>query len=73
MTCHDEDEDELCSREDRRSWCDRGASLVEYAMLIALITIVCLGALQMFGEENEGLIEGSANRIGEASGYDPGD
>lgn len=67
------DEDERTSLADRRSGRDRGASLVEYAMLVALIAVVCLGALQLFGDANEGLIEGSADRIGEAYGYGPGD
>ena len=37
--------------EDRRprTLGERGASLVEYAMLIALITVVCLSALSYFG------------------------
>ncbi len=29
---------------------DRGASLVEYALLVALIAVVCLGAVTFFGE-----------------------
>ncbi len=28
---------------------DRGASLVEYALLLALITVVCIGAVAFFG------------------------
>lgn len=28
---------------------DRGASLVEYALLVALIAVVCLGALAILG------------------------
>jgi len=28
---------------------DEGANLVEYAMLMALIVVVCLSAIQMFG------------------------
>ena len=30
---------------------DRGASLVEYALLIALIAIVCIGAVTLLGGE----------------------
>jgi pilus assembly protein Flp/PilA len=30
---------------------DRGASLVEYALLLALIAVVCLGAVTYFGNE----------------------
>ena len=30
---------------------ERGASLVEYALLIALIGLVCVGALQLLGND----------------------
>ncbi len=30
---------------------DSGAGLVEYALLMALIVVVCVGALTFFGEE----------------------
>lgn len=46
-----------------RTLLERGASLVEYAMLVGLIAVVCLAALSSFGEENDGLIQGSANDI----------
>jgi pilus assembly protein Flp/PilA len=42
---------------------DRGASLVEYALLLALISVVCIGALSMFGGNNSGSIDTSANSI----------
>jgi pilus assembly protein Flp/PilA len=32
---------------------DRGANLVEYAMLVALIAVVCLTAVAYFGGETE--------------------
>lgn len=32
----------------RTTW-DRGASLVEYALLLALIAVVCVGAVSFFG------------------------
>ena len=51
-----------------RSMGDRGASLVEYALLVALISVVCLGAIKAFGDENSGLVQGSANDIVTASG-----
>jgi hypothetical protein len=35
----------------RRRHDERGANLVEYALLIALIAIVCIGAVSMFGGE----------------------
>lgn len=31
---------------------ERGASLVEYALLLALISVVCIGALNYFGSSN---------------------
>ncbi|MEM7321937.1 MAG: Flp family type IVb pilin [Actinomycetota bacterium] len=37
-----------------RSFCrvrERGASLVEYALLVALIAVVCIGAVTFFGTE----------------------
>jgi len=30
---------------------DRGASLVEYALLLALLVVVCIGALTFFGSQ----------------------
>ena len=30
---------------------DRGASLVEYALLVALIAVVCIGAVTFLGRE----------------------
>ena len=31
---------------------DRGASMVEYALLVALIAVVCIGAIQFLGEKS---------------------
>ena len=42
---------------------DRAASLVEYALLLALISVVCIGALSMFGGNNSGSVDTSANSI----------
>ena len=33
---------------------ERGASLVEYALLLALIAIVCFSAVSFFGSSNSG-------------------
>lgn len=33
---------------------DRGAGLVEYALLLALIAVVCFGAVAFFGGSTEG-------------------
>jgi len=42
---------------------DRGASLVEYALLLALIAVVCIGAISVFGITNGGSVNNSANSI----------
>ena len=31
---------------------DRGASMVEYALLVALIAVVCIGAIQVLGQSS---------------------
>jgi Flp pilus assembly pilin Flp len=46
---------------------DEGAGLVEYALLIALIAMVCIGALQYFGGESGNSLENSKSRIIEAT------
>jgi Flp pilus assembly pilin Flp len=35
----------------RLVWDERGASLVEYALLLALIALVCVGAIQFLGNQ----------------------
>ena len=42
---------------------DRGASLVEYAMLVALIIVVCLAALTVFGNNAKAKISCSSSAI----------
>ena len=42
---------------------DLGSSLVEYALLLALIAVVCLGALAALGGENGDGIDRSASLI----------
>ena len=42
---------------------DRGSSLVEYALLLALIAVVCLGAITAFGGANGGNVSKSADSI----------
>jgi Flp pilus assembly pilin Flp len=44
-----------------------GASLVEYALLLALIGFVCIGALSFFGSSNGGSVDSSAKSIVDAS------
>ena len=42
---------------------ERGASLVEYALLVALIAVVCIGALVYFGGTGQNSIQNSKNSI----------
>jgi Flp pilus assembly pilin Flp len=42
---------------------ERGANLVEYALLMALIALVAIGGITAFGGGNGGLIDTSANSI----------
>lgn len=42
---------------------DRGASLVEYALLVALIAVVCLGALNLVGRSSRERFEETAQAI----------
>lgn len=49
-----------------RTWRDRGASLVEYALLLALIAVVCVGALQVLGTSLDERIEDDATQLSDA-------
>ena len=42
---------------------DRGASLVEYALLLALIAVVCLGAITALGAATGANFDDSADSI----------
>jgi pilus assembly protein Flp/PilA len=42
---------------------DRGASLVEYALLLALLVVVCIGAVTFFGSATNGSYEDSGTSI----------
>ena len=42
---------------------DDGANVVEYAMLVALIIVVCLGALTVFGNSAKAKISCSSSAI----------
>jgi Flp pilus assembly pilin Flp len=42
---------------DHRGHCDRGATSVEYALLLALIAAVIVGAVAIFGTQVAGLYE----------------
>lgn len=47
---------------------DHGASLVEYVLLLSLITLVAFAALSAFGQTNGGSINKSASKIVAAEG-----
>jgi Flp pilus assembly pilin Flp len=51
----------------RRAAEDRGAALVEYGLLLALIVIVCIGAVSYFGSSSSGSATDSANKISAAN------
>jgi pilus assembly protein Flp/PilA len=42
---------------------ERGASLVEYALLMALIALVCVAALQFLGDSNSSSLDRSGSSI----------
>jgi pilus assembly protein Flp/PilA len=43
---------------------ERGASLVEYALLVALIAIVCLAAITLLGNNASERFDATANSLG---------
>ena len=45
-----------------------GTTSVEYAVMLALIIVVCLGALQFFGSTAGGSFQNTNNQIGTAMG-----
>ncbi len=42
----------------------RGASLVEYLLLVMLIALVCIGAVTYFGTANQSKLSDIGSRIG---------
>lgn len=51
----------------REWWSDRGASLVEYTLLVALIAFVCFVAIIAVGDENKESLDESSSTIADAS------
>jgi Flp pilus assembly pilin Flp len=47
----------------RRGLGERAASLVEYCLMIALIALVCVGAISYFGSNSSGSVNDSADDI----------
>ncbi len=43
---------------------ERGASLVEYALLVALIAVVCIAAVTLIGTKGSGKLSQVGNSIG---------
>ncbi len=46
---------------------DRGASLVEYALLVALIAVVCIAAIGILGREAKSGFEKTGDAISSAN------
>jgi pilus assembly protein Flp/PilA len=46
---------------------ERGASLVEYALLLALIVVVCIGAITLLGGAASSKINSDAGSLGAAN------
>jgi pilus assembly protein Flp/PilA len=45
---------------------DRGASLVEYALLVALIAVVCIAAIGFLGRESQSSFNDTGSAIANA-------
>ena len=45
---------------------ERGAALVEYALLVALIAVVCIAAIQILGDNAKETFSNVGSKIGEA-------
>jgi Flp pilus assembly pilin Flp len=43
---------------------ERGAALVEYALLIALIVLVCIAAMELLGGVTQGIFSSAASDLG---------
>lgn len=54
-------------RTSRRRRTDRGASLVEYALLLVLITLVVIGALEALGSDTSESVDDSASSLASAT------
>lgn len=44
----------------------KGQGMTEYILIVALIAVVCIVAVKMFGTQIKGLFETSTSKIGEA-------
>jgi pilus assembly protein Flp/PilA len=46
---------------------DRGAALVEYALLVALIAVACIFAIEALGKEANSSFDTTGSKIGETN------
>ena len=46
---------------------ERGAALVEYALLVALIAVVCIAAIQVLGGNADSTFSNVGSKIGEVN------
>jgi Flp pilus assembly pilin Flp len=51
------------ARDGTRRWTERAASLVEYALLIALIALALITAMQFLGDSTGGSLDRSGSSI----------
>ena len=42
---------------------EEGASLVEYGLLVALIAVICIGAVALLGSKISGVLNSAATKI----------
>ena len=59
-------------RRSRRS-SERGASLVEYALLLALIAVVCIAAVSFLGKSGSTKLRGAGDGIAGSTCYESAD
>ncbi len=52
----------------RRNRDERGAGLVEYALMLALVAVVTFSAVAFFGNGGKGMMGNNANCVGAAMG-----
>lgn len=52
--------------DERRRDRERGASLVEYALLVALIAVVCIGAVTLLGRNSSTKMSSAGTAVGGA-------
>ena len=46
---------------------EEGATMVEYALMLALIAIICIGAVQLIGQNADATFSEAATQLGSAS------